>query len=552
MRTPGQQLLLLGLGSVLAIALIMALLSWASGGSGAGAGVDPETGTITLVLDTEPPQMNSSLSADAISGRVLGHIMEGLTRQDANNELVPGVAERWEVTESGATFWLRNDAKWSDGKPVTAHDFVFAWRNTVDPNSASEYANIMFGIRNAEAISAGKLPLTALGVTAVNDRELRIEFANPVPYFARMTSFSTFYPIREDFYRSTQGRYASSADTLLYNGPFVMERWVHGAHIRLVKNPRYWNRDEIKLNVIDFPYFTTDGNTIINLFRDGKIAMADIGQQNIQEAQLQGWTINSFSEGALFYVEFNHRPGHVTRNRNFRKAIQYALDSSEEVNRVIKIPGYAPGRSLFPEWLDGVDDSFRKEYPVREVSPDWDKAREHLELARKELGLERFPPIMLLTGDSPVANKVSEYYQETLKQALGLEVRIDVQIFKQRLAKMLAGDFDLVMAGWSADYADPLAYGELFHSANAQNRGRYRNPEMDRQIAIARTSTDPRTRMDAFGRIQDIVVDDAVILPEYERGRLYVVDPALSGLVRRVVGFDPDFTYARIVDKVSQ
>lgn len=551
MRTPGQQLLLLGLGSVLAIAIIMALLSWASGGTGAGAGVDPKTGTITLVLDTEPPEMNSSLKADAISGRVLGHIMEGLTRQDARNDLVPGVAERWEVTESGATFWLRDDALWSDGKPVTAHDFVFAWRNTVDPKSASEYANIMFGIRNAEAISAGKLPITALGVTAVSDRELRIEFVNPVPYFARLTSFSTFYPIREDFYRATKGRYASSADTLLYNGPFIMERWVHGAHIRLVKNGRYWNRDTIRLNVIDFPYFTTDGNTIINLFRDGKIAMAEIGQENIQEAQLQGWKINSFSEGALFYVEFNHRADRISRNKNFRKAIQYALDPAEEVNRVIKIPGYLPGRSLFPEWLDGVEHSFRSEYPVREITPDWVKAREHLELARKELGIERFPPIMLLTGDTPVANKVSEYYQATLKQALGLDVRIDVQIFKQRLAKMLAGEFDMVMAGWSADYADPLAYGELFDSASVQNRGRYSNPELDRLISIARTSNDPKTRMDAFGRIQDIIVDDVVILPEYERTRLFVIDPALSGVVRRVVGFDPDFTYARIVEKAG-
>jgi len=549
LRTPGQQLAVLGVGSVVAIGLIMALLSWASGGTGAAAGVDAATGAITLVLDTEPPQMNSSISSDAISARVLGHLMEGLTRQDAQGALVPGVAERWEITEKGATFWLRADARWSDGKPVTAHDFVFAWRNTVNPQSASEYANIMFGIRNAQDISSGKLPITALGATAVSDRELRIEFAQPVPYFARLMAFTVFYPIREDFYRSTQGRYASSANTLLYNGAYRMDIWTHGAQIRMVKNQQYWNRDIIKINVIDFAYFTSDNNTIINLFRDGKIAMAEIGQENIEQAQLQGWNINSFSEGALFYVEFNHRPGRITANKNFRKAIQYTLDSSEEVNQVIKIPGYLPGKSLFPVWLDGVEGKFRTEYPVREVTPDLEKARYHLELARKELGLERFPPIMLLTGDTPVSTRVSEYYQETLKQSLGLEIRIDVQIFKQRLAKMLAGEFDMVMAGWSADYADPLTFGDMFHSSNVQNRGRYKNPELDRQIDIARSSLNVKERMDAFGRIQDIIVEDVVILPEYERGRLYVVDPALTGMERRVTGFDPDFTYARIVEK---
>lgn len=549
LRTPGQQLLLLFLGSVLVIGIVMLLLAWASGGTGAATGVDAETGTITMVLDTEPPQLNSSLSADQISSRVLGHIMEGLTRQDAAGDLAPGVAERWEITATGATFWLRPDAKWSDGKPVTAHDFVFAWRNTVDPESASEYAQIMFGIRNAEAISAGKLPITALGATAISDRELRVEFAQPVPYFDRLTAFTVFYPIREDFYRSTGGRYASSADTLLYNGAFRMDLWTHGAHIRLLKNENYWNRDTIKLNVIDFPYFTTDGNTIINLFRDGKIALAPIAQENIQQAKLQGWDINSFASGSVFYIEFNHRPDHVTRNLNFRKAIQYTMDSSEQVNQVIRVPGFLPGKSLFPVWLDGVNDKFRTEYPVREVPRDLEKARYHLELARKELGLESFPPIMLLTGDSPLANRAAEYHQQTLKQALGLDIRIDMQIFKQRLAKMLVGEFDMVMAGWGADYADPLTYGDLFHSSNGNNRGRFNSPELDRQVDIARASMDPKTRMDAFGRIQEILVDQVAIVPEYERASLYVLDPRLAGVKRRVVGFDPDFTYARIVEK---
>lgn len=546
-RSPGQQLLVLGLLSVLAFALVMVGLSWVSGRSDVAAGVDPKSGTVTLSLAEEPPQLDSSLAADQVSAFVLGHVAEGLLRFDENNHLAPGVAERWEITPTGATFWLRADAKWSDGKPVTARDFVFAWRNTVDPKSASEYANIMFGIRNAEEISAGKLPITALGVHAVSDRELRVEFAYPVPYFAQLTAFNVFYPIREDFYRAMQGRYASSADTMLYNGPFRMTVWVHGAHIRLEKNPHYWDRDQIRINVLDFPYFTTDPGARINLFRSGKIATTGISQENLEEAQLQRWKINSFMDGSMFYVEFNHRPERLTRNRNLRKAIQYALDPSELVNQVIKIPGYVPGKSLFPVWLDGVEGKFRDEYPAPEIVPDRAKARRHLELARKELGLKTLPPLMLLTGDSPLAQKEAEYYQETLRRQLGLEVRIDNQIFKQRLAKMLAGDFDLVSAGWGPDYSDPLTFGDLFTSDNGNNRGRYRNPALDAQVRIARTSTDPKARMDAFGKIQQIIIDDAVILPAYERAQLYVVDPAVTGIARRVTGPDPDWTRARIV-----
>ncbi|HWJ69839.1 MAG TPA: peptide ABC transporter substrate-binding protein [Sphingobium sp.] len=538
--------------AVLVLGLVVAGLSWVSGRSDVVGGVDPRTGTVTLSLADEPPQLDSSMTADQISSFILGHVEEGLLRFDQNNHLAPGVAERWEIGATGATFWLRDTAKWSDGQPVTAHDFVFAWRNAVDPKSASEYANIMFGIKNAEAISAGKLPITALGVQAVNDRELRVEFAYPVPYFAQLTAFNVFYPIREDFYRATGGRYASSADTLLYNGPFRMTLWVHGAHIRLEKNPHYWDRDQISLNVLDFPYFTSDPSARINLFRDGKIAMTEIGQENLEEAQLQGWKINSFMDGSLFYVEFNHRPGRLTRNRNLRKAIQYALDPAELVNRVIKIPGYLPGRSLFPMWLDGVHGKFRAEYPVEEITPDPAKARHYLDLAKKELGLTVLPPLILLTGDTTLAQKEAEYYQETLRRTLGLEVRIDNQIFKQRLAKMLAGDFDMVSAGWGPDYSDPLTFGDLFTSDNGNNRGEYRNPALDRLVQIARTSTDPRTRMDAFGKIQQIIVDDAVIVSGYERARLYVIDPVVTGMVRRVTGPDPDWTRARITSAVSR
>ncbi|MEZ5687421.1 MAG: peptide ABC transporter substrate-binding protein [Caenibius sp.] len=549
MHSPGGQLALYALLAILAVIALMAALSWASGSAGGAPAVDPRTKTITVTLGDEPPQLNSSLSADQISAHILGHVEEGLLRFDEHNQLAPGVAERWEITGKGATFWLREDARWSDGKPVTAHDFVFAWRNTVNPKSASEYANIMFGIRNARAVSEGKLPITALGVRAVNDRELRVEFEYPIPYFGQLMAFNVFYPIREDFYDSTKGRYASDADTLLYNGPFVITRWVHGAEIRLDKNPYYWGKDRIHLNTIHYAYFTSDPNAIINLFRDGKIALAGIGEENLTEAQLQGWNIRSFRDGSIFYVEFNHRPTRLTRNRNLRRAIQYALDPSVEVNNVIKLPGYLPGKSLFPAWLDGVNDKFRKEYPAKEITPDPQKARRYLALAKKELGLEKLPPLMLLTGDSPLSSKVAEYYQETLKRELGLDIRIDKQIFKQRLAKMLAGDFDLVMAGWGPDYADPLTFGDLLASDNANNRGAFKNPELDRQVDIARMSTDPKTRMDAFGRIQDILLDEAAILPEYERAGLYVVSPDIEGLVRRVTGPDPDYTNVRIIKK---
>ena len=155
----------------------------------------------------------------------------------------------------------------------------------------------------------------------------------------------------------------------------------------------------------------------------------------------------------------------------------------------------------------------------------------------------------LLSGDSPLTDKQTEYYQQTLKRDLGLDIRIDKQIFKQRLAKMTAGEFDMVLAGWNPDYADNLTFGDLFASWNLNNRGHFKSAELDRQVAIAQNSTDPRTRMEAFAVIQKIIIEEVVILPNYEDGIVYVVDPRMKGLSRRVASFDPDYTYVRLAPK---
>jgi oligopeptide transport system substrate-binding protein len=551
-KAAGRQLLLIAAASILGVALLMFGLSWASnqaGGGRVGKGVDAATGTVTLALADEPPQLDSTRSTDTISSMVLGHVTEGLIRNGEGGALLPGVAERWEITPTRATFWLRADARWSDGKPVTAHDFVFAWRKAVDPKTASEYATIFFSIKNAEAINKGQMPLSSMGVVADGDRVLKVELVRPVAYFDKLMVFKTFNPIREDFYNAMKGRYGADADTLLYNGPFKITRWVHGASLRMEKNPTYWDKDRVKLNVLDFAYFSSDPNALINLYKDGKIAVAGLNQENLNEAMLKRWPINRFQRGAVAYLEFNHREGRPTANIHLRRAIQLIVDPDEIVYRVIKLPGNIPARSLFPIWLDGVEGKFREEYPVKRVIPNADEARRQLALAKKQLGVDKIPPLTLLSDDGALGDKLTEYYQETFRRELGLEIRIDKQIFKQRLAKMSAGDFDIVSAGWNPDYPDPLTFADLYASWNSNNRGRYKNARLDQLVEIAQTSTDVRTRMDAFGEIQNILVEDPPMIPTYEPGVVYIVDPRLKGVVRRVAGFDPDYTGVSIVGK---
>lgn len=532
-----------------AMALIVYILAFFVGASGTsinGGAINEERNSITIALSEEPPQLDSTRATDASSFVVIAHTMEGLISYDDNDQLTPGVAERWEIRDNGATFWIREEARWSDGLPVTAHDFEYAWKRVVDPATAGEYAFILYPIKNAEAVNRGDLPKEALGVRAVSDLVLQVDFERPTPYFDKLVAFNTYYPVREDFFVSTNGRYGADADMLLFNGPYLLTEWIHGASMLWEKNPYYWNDEKGFLDEIVIAYITNDVNANLNLFKDGQIVQTSLTAPMLPTAMEQRWQIDRFMDGSLFFLEFNHREGRVTENLNFRKALLLAQDPSELVYKVLKEASYLPAESLFPVWIQGLQGAFRKEYPVPEHRMDLERAREHLELAKLELGINDFPPIVLLTGDSSLSLLAAEYYQELFKKNLGLELRIDAQIFKQRLAKMTSGDFDIVMAGWGPDYFDALTFGDLFSSWNLNNRGRYQSEQMDDLIRIAQSELDPKKRMDAFSSIQDLIYEDVVIVPMYERGISFVVDPRLKGFKRRSVGPQVDYNYAYI------
>ena len=472
------------------LAVVIWLLGLAAGATGSavtGGAIDVENDAITIALRTEPPQLDFGRATDSSSLTVLFHTMEGLLTYNDEMALIPGVAERWEIREDGATFRLREDARWSNGEPVTAHDFVFAWRRVLDPATASAYAFIMYPVKNAEAINRGDLPKETLGARAIGDRILEVEFEQPTPYFDKLVAFVTFYPINEAFFESTGGRFGADADMLLYNGPYLMTEWVHSASMRWERNPDYWGDHKGFIDTINVGYITQDINARLNLFKDGQIADTQLVPQMLGEAMERRWRIDRSMDGTVFFLQLNFREGRITANKNFRKALLLAQDPVEFVYKALKEPSYMPAVSLFPYWIRGAEDYFRQEHPPTPHEYNVAKAREHLELARLELGLEEFPPIHLLADDSPLGAVSSEYFQAVYARNLGLEMRIDKQIFKQRLAKMDAGEFDIAVSGWGPDYDDALTFGDLFSSWNLNNRGRYSSPEMDALVRVAQS-----------------------------------------------------------------
>jgi oligopeptide transport system substrate-binding protein len=535
--------LLFAVSVLLASVMFAPLLSAKAG----AAAVDAGQQTITIALTQEPPNLDATQSTDSVSFFVLGHINEGLVRYDRRGKIVPAVASDWVVGDQSIDFTLREDARWSDGTQLTAADFVYAWQLLVDPATAAPYASIMLPIKNAAAISRGDLPPTALGVTALSARQLRVELERPCGYCISLMAHGSFFPIKQTF-RETQGsRYGAEANSLLFNGPFTLSHWTHGARLTLTRNPHYWDRKAITLTAINIDYITEDNRARLNLFRDGSIALASLGAETVADAASQSMRLRTFVSGGLSYLRFNVGPTRLMSEVKLRRALSLVFDSDEFVNKVIGIPGYKPSISFFPTWLPGANRSFAEEHPPLKPLHDLALARRLVEEVKEELGGGDLPAIRLLTVASPTGAKVAEYLQGLAAQHLGLSIKIDQQTFKQYLAKAAQGDFDLAISSWYPDFNDVVTYADLLASWNGNNRGYYNNPEYDKTLDILLGSVDAQERMTAAARLQDIIREDVPVIPMAETGSAYLQHPKLRGVVRRVLGPDPDYSRANVL-----
>ncbi len=507
----------------------------------AAGAVNPSSKSVQLALSTEPPDLNSLTTTDSVSFFVLLHTQEGLLSYGEADALVGGVAEAWHMNGTHVEFTLRDNARWCDGSPVTAQDFIFAWRTALKPATASRYAFILYPIRNAEKINRGELPETALGVSADDDRHLRIELERPTAYFPSLTTFPTYLPVKESFYQAQQGKYGADAERLLCNGPFRLEKWVHGASLRLQRNPGYWNASRVRLQQIDIPHISNDPGTLFNLFQAGDIALAELSRDTLRQALHQRLYLQDFGNGMLTYIEFNQRSSRSFRSENLRRAISLSVDRNELVNRVIASPGTQTAARFFPQWLlpsTSITDRYQ--------GADLQAARQAVAMAKMELGTPVLPPLTLLVYDSPAVLRQAEYLQQQWQSQLGLTVIIDKQIFKQKLAKLAAGDFDLALSAWGPDYNDAMTFADLLASDNENNHGRYHSDAYDTLLRQASALPAGPQRTALFEQMQQLIDEDVAVMPLTEPGIIYVQDTRLRNVQRRRFGGDPDLRFADI------
>ncbi|MCA9766652.1 MAG: peptide ABC transporter substrate-binding protein [Carnobacterium sp.] len=543
--------------SLLGITLLSTAVLAACGSNNADSGDSKTTKELNLIETAEIPTMDSVLNTDTVGSTVMNNVMEGLYRLNLDNKPELAMAsEKPSISEDGLTYTykIREDAKWSNGDPVTANDFVFSWRRLVNPSTGSQSAYMMEGIiKNASEINRGNIAPEELGVKAIDEKTLEVQLESKVPYFEDLLSLAMFLPQNESYVTEKGKKYASDSDNAIYNGPFVLTEWDGtGLSWSYEKNEDYWDSSKVKLDGINVDV-VKETSTAINLYDTGEVDTIKLSGEYVQTKQGDP-DLKSVPTSSVFFFKYNQeRNGAPTAlaNENIRKAISMGFDKEAYAKTVLQ-NGSLPANGLVPEGLS-VNPSTDKDYREENgdlLNYDIDAAQDYMEKGLAELGLDSVT-LELLSDDSENAKKSSEYMQGQLMQNLpGLEISIRSVPFNVRLDVNKRQDYDIQMAGWGADYADPINFLELFETENSNNKASISIPEYDTLIEKVGTTDldDPEQRWADMLSAEKILLEEAAIGPIYQRYNAILKKPYVKDIGTHLVGPEYSFKWASVTE----
>jgi len=531
------------------VALGLALTACGSNSSKSGLA---EKQVLKWSYASELPSMDLSTATDTISFDQLNSTMEGLYRIGKDSKIEPGLATKTEVSKDGLTytFTLRKNDKWSNGDPVTAQDFVYSWRRTVDPKTGSQYAYLFDGIANANDVIAGKKAVDTLGIKAVGKYKLVVTLEKKLPYFKLLMGFPVFFPQNQNTVEKYGKKYGTAAKYLVYNGPFKMEGWT-GSNLswKLVKNKDYWDKKDVKLSQIDFSV-NKSTTTSYNLYQSKKLDFTPLSTE--QAKQLEGKPgYKVLKEARTNYLEFNET-NKVFANKKIRQAISYAVNRKVLADKVLGA-GTLPSLGIVSRDLafnKGKDFAVEAKTTAG-VSYNKAKAQKLLKEGLAEVGQSKLS-FTLLGDDTDISKQVTESLQSQIQQTLpDVDVSVSNVPFKTRLQRSEDGDFDVVVSAWGADFADPISFLDLFTSDNSYNNGKWKNAEYDKLIEASKTTDAGNTdkRWDDMVKASKILSENQGVAPLYQLNVAYMLNPSVKGVIQNTAGVTWSFKDAYIVNK---
>jgi oligopeptide transport system substrate-binding protein len=530
-----------------------ALLGTAGCGSvfqgGGGGGSAQKTDTLNINLLTEVPDLNSATMTDVTSFNVVTNVNEGLYRLDQDQNPQPASAEGVEISSDGLTytFTLRDGIVWSNGDPVTSHDFKYAWLHVLDPETAATYAYIISTfVKGAAEYNTDKAGPEAVAIETPDDKTISVELIAKSPFFLQLTSFVTYFPLQQEFVEKLGDRYAQDEDSLLYNGPYTMTAGNEGggSTVVLQKNEKYWDKANVAVKTIN-GRIVKDNDTAINLYEAGDLAITALTGNSVKQ-YMDSPEFYRRVEPFTVYGRLNQKaPG--LDNLNIRKALMIGFNREALTDQILQ-DGSVPAYGFVPPAITpGPGDQTFRQANGDLVPKDVDSARALWEKGVEEVGEE--PNLTALFGDNTEGRAIATYMKDQYKKNLGFDLGVEIVTFDAALDRVDAEDYQINYSfGWIGDYDDPMTFMDLYLSDSPFNNSFFENEEYDRLINEAQTTSDLQLRMQNMLKAERILIEQAGTVPVFYNAVSGLIKPYFKGYTPHPFGGD-DYKYASIQGK---
>ncbi|MCM3082087.1 peptide ABC transporter substrate-binding protein [Brevibacillus invocatus] len=494
--------------------------------SQSGAAAEAKPMVLHWSINSEPPSLDPGIAVDADSFDMIYAAFEGLTSYDLNGELTNATAESFTASPDFTkyTFKIRPDAKWSNGDPVTAHDFVYAIKRNLDPKTASEYAYQLYYIKGGEEYNTGKGSADDVGVKALDDHTVEFTLKSPTPFFRELTFFPTLFPLHQKTVESNP-QWAAEAATIVGNGPFIMEEWEHKVKIAFVKNDNYWDKENVKLDRLEISMID-DNNTAFSMFENG-----DLDWGGYPASTLPPDVIPSLKDAGTLMVASNPGTQSVVfnttkppfNNKKIRQAFSYSIDRQAIIDNILQT-GVPAAYGWVPSSMGLKPEGFFKEDPQ--------KAKQLLEEGMKELGLTTFPSVTYTFDTTDMNKKLAEALQDQWKQTLGVDVKLYTAELKVYRDMRSQANFDMIRFQWGADFNDPINFLEMFRDkTGGNNHPDWENPKFKELIDQSYSEPDLEKRKQILLEAETILMEEMPLAPINFRGNPYVKNDKVKDFV---------------------
>ncbi len=494
-------------------------------------------------VGAEPETLDPAKSTGLPEGTIELQMLDGLTRYDASQEIKPAIAESWEVSPDGLTYTFKlRDAKWSNGDPVTAHDFVYSWQRALAKETASEYAYQFFYIKGAEDYNSGKGKKEDVGVKALDDKTLQVVLSAPAPQFLGLTAFQTYFPVNQKVVEGNPNWFADPK-TYVCNGPFKMVSWEHSQKIVMEKNPEYWDAQNVKLEKLEI-YLIDSLDTAYNMFKAGQLDhVNDVTTQELSALKDNSKELKIMPDASVYFYRFNctRKPFNDVK---VRRALSMAVDRKALVESVMQ-GGQKQAYAFVPF---GFKDADGKDF--RENAGDYFK--EDLAEAKKllaEAGFPEgkgFPKVTITYNTHENHQKVAEAIQQMWKKNLGIEVAVQNVEWQVKLDLEDKIDYDVMRAGWSPDYLDPMSFIDMFVTDGGNNQTGWSNKEYDRLVSQGKATGDQKVRMESMHQAEKIFMDEMPVAPLFFYTHPILLKENLKDVIVPPFATYADFKWAHV------